>query len=119
MKPYVLVCDVGDGHMRSVLTQALSRIPDLPMIITEYQPAPTLSAMCLSISLTNSCPFDLDRAMQAWERCKKWVEFLNRLAPVNLEPNPLVILSRALNARLPLRASFVPRWKRGRWKAKS
>lgn len=45
--------------------------------------------------------------------------FLSRLAPVVIEPNPLTILMRAVNAvslRIPIHQ---PCWRSGRWKSKT
>lgn len=46
-------------------------------------------------------------------------KFINEFLPPDLEPNPLPILARAINAiglRFPIHQ---PRWKAGRWKSKT
>jgi hypothetical protein len=46
-------------------------------------------------------------------------KFINGFLPPDLEPNPLPILARAINAiglRFPIHQ---PRWKAGRWKSKT
>ena len=46
--------------------------------------------------------------------------FIDRLFPFRLEPNPLPLLMRAVNClRLGVGCIFQPRWKAGRFKAKT
>ncbi len=61
----------------------------------------------------------LDAANRRWQMAENFRRLLDRLFPPSLEPNPLPILSRAVNAVRFFRRMFKPRWRRGRWKAKT
>lgn len=67
---------------------------------------------------TNS--FDITCGINWGEIKRAWVAWMDRLFPQSLEPNPLPILSRALNSlKLNHRIIRQPCWKRGRWKSKT
>lgn len=67
----------------------------------------------------NFTSWDLDRAMQAAEIREGFRQFLSRLAPSNLDPNPLPILARAVNSlRLACRTIRQPCWRKTRFKAR-
>lgn len=58
--------------------------------------------------------------MVRWDNIRSHRAFIRSLAKMCLEPNPLHILARAVNALdLHCRVIFQPRWKHGRWKAKT
>lgn len=51
--------------------------------------------------------------------CRSHRAFLSQLAPADHTPNPLPILSRAINRVCRAFNVRVPRWRRGRWRAKT
>jgi hypothetical protein len=81
-----------------------------------------LSLSTLSYSGNSLSYYELDPSMCGFAAGMiraAWFKFINGFLPPDLEPNPLPILARAINAiglRFPIHQ---PRWKAGRWKSKT
>ena len=74
----------------------------------------------VSCGFTNTTYQSFEWAETLAEMKKNFRRLLDGIAPQVLEPNPLTILSRAVNAvRLAHRIAFQPRWRSTRFKAKT
>jgi hypothetical protein len=75
---------------------------------------------CINFSQDTFCRYDDPWvAMIRAANRSAFEAFLERIMPSSTEPNPLPILARAINRVRRSHAIFQPRWKAGRWKAKT